>query len=76
MEKIPENTLKRIYYQSSADFHLQDEILFEIGDVCQSIYVVMQGAIEIILSDGNISQPLDILGRGSILGSNNVILAK
>ena len=51
-----------------------DEKLFNLGDKCDDIFMILNGVIDIVLTDGfDRHQVLDICGRGSILGSNYVL---
>jgi len=50
-------------------------VVFEIGETCKNIYIIMTGMISIYISDnvGN-EEHLDILGRGSILGTDFTLI--
>ena len=47
--------------------------MFKVGDKCTDILVVLSGTISIELSDGDTTYPIDIIGKGSVIGGNNVI---
>lgn len=74
LKNAEEDLLKRLYYQSRQQFLEPSQMLFECGDRCDSIYVVLNGVIDTVLTDGadNI-QVLDIVGKGSVLGIDNVL---
>lgn len=76
MEKLSDLTLKRLYYQSSSDYYEKGSTLFDIGDKCKFILIVLHGTIEITLSDGVTEHQIDCLGKGSIIGSNNVLVGE
>ena len=50
--------------------YMQGQKIFEIGERGKFLYVVMMGALEIGLSDGFHYQVIDLLGKGSIIGTN------
>lgn len=67
--------MKRIYYRAKKKFYIQGSKLFDIGDPSDSMYIVLLGTLEVILSDGNVHQQIDMLGSGSVLGSNYVLVS-
>lgn len=64
-----------MYYKSQRSFYCKDEILFEYGQKCEFVYIILSGvvSIELINNKKEVMQQIDILGRGSVLGVNNVI---
>lgn len=73
---VSTNLLKEIYYLAKHLFLGKDEILFDIGDDCDSIYIVLSGVLEIIItdSDDKYKRIMDLCGRGSIIGANFVLI--
>lgn len=66
--------LKELYYRSSQNFIEREEQLFGVGERCRNIFIVYQGVIEVNISDGIAkSYFLDLMGRGSVLGQNNIL---
>ena len=49
--------------------------IFDIGDASDCIYIVLLGTLEVGVSDGKIYQELDMLGKGSIIGSNYILVS-
>ena len=39
------------------------------------MYIVLLGTLEVGVSDGLIYQELDVLGKGSIIGSNYILVS-
>ena len=49
-------------------------MLFDLGDYCEDIYMILSGVIDIVISDGSSNrQVLDSLGRGSVLGMSFIL---
>lgn len=45
-----------------------------MGQPCTEIFIVLNGVMDIVLTDGYDHQVvMDVLGRGSVLGVNNII---
>jgi signal-transduction protein with cAMP-binding, CBS, and nucleotidyltransferase domain len=49
------------------------EDVFKYGCKCRFFYIVMQGVVEINITNGKQNVPLDLLGRGSVMGLNYMI---
>ena len=50
---------------------MTNEVLFEIGETCKNIYILISGMLDIFIMDNHgVEEHLDILGRGSIIGTN------
>lgn len=49
LKYLPERNLKKLYYGCSQIFYDYDDILFDYGDYCQCIYIVLSGMISIEL---------------------------
>lgn len=73
-QNLDVNFLKQLYYRCETNFYEQDQIIFEAFSKCGYLYIIMQGVVGIELLDKD-EQPylIDIMGRGSIMGLNNVI---
>ena len=55
-------------------FYDQDQIVFDVNDYCNTVSIVLQGVVEIdLINADEDTHMIDIMGRGSILGYNNVI---
>ena len=52
-KKQSQQTLKRLYYKSAKKYYIQGQQLFDIGDASDNIYIVLLGALEVGISDGN-----------------------
>ena len=51
-----------------------DQKLFDLGDKCGEIFMVLNGIIDIVLTDGfDNNQVLDVCGRGSMMGFNFIL---
>ena len=49
-------------------------MLFNVGEPCQDIFIILSGVIDIVITDGGSrNQTLDVLGKGSIIGPNFVL---
>lgn len=71
---VPDDRLKRLYYEADTRTYELDQLIFEKGDPCEYIYIVVSGVLGIELTDGVSNfQHIDYMGRGSILGANSVI---
>lgn len=64
-----------LYYRCTRHFYQYDDIVFEYGEACDGIFLILNGviSIELINRKKEITHQIDILGRGSIIGFNNVI---
>ena len=70
---MSKNDLREVFYQCQYQFLNRDEVLFEAGEICKAIYVVIVGTIDVELTDGDgLYHRLDSLGPNSILGTNFV----
>lgn len=77
LKKVDIDLLRQLYYMTKHKFYDNKEVLFEIGDECDSIFIIMQGIVDIVINDGFLlSERLDSLGKGSILGMNNVLTSE
>jgi len=48
--------------------------LFDVGDTCKHVCIVLEGVVDIVISDGfRNTTILDVLGKGSVLGQSYVI---
>lgn len=59
--------------QSRHQYLDHGHMILKVGDVCDTIYVVLFGTIEIGLSDGQCYQKMDLLGKGSVIGVNGIL---
>ena len=51
--------------------------MFEYGDTCKDIFIIMSGIVDIVITDGTANkQVLDVLGKGSVIGMNNILKAQ
>ena len=68
------NDLRQLFYSCMHLFLNPAELLFDAGDVCEAVYIVLAGTVDIEITDGYSRQTrLDTLGPGSILGQHFVI---
>ena len=74
LEDIDSFTLSKLYQKSETKLYHKHQILFESGDFCSSIYLILSGVVEISLihCDGQVT-PMDVCGRGTIIGFSNVL---
>lgn len=50
-------------------------MLFDIGETCNDIFIIMSGMVDIFIADNfGAEEHLDVLGRGSILGINFILV--
>ena len=70
---MPDDILSEIYYRSTKEMVGIESTIFDVGQKCKEIIVILSGVIEISLSDGLQEQHLDLLGRGSIIGLSNIL---
>ena len=75
LKGLNDTQLKILYYKSKRKFIEMDNKLFEYGDQCKHISIILSGmlCIEIVNNKKDVKQEIDILGRGSIIGQNNII---
>ena len=77
LKKLNVDFLRQLYYHTQHRFYEYKEALFTVGDVCDTIHIVMSGVIDIMITDGyDQHQRLDVLGKGSIIGSNFILLGE
>lgn len=70
------DSLQKLYYKSRQRFYGPQQSLFDIGDHCNSIFIILSGVINIEICSDEFGQNrcvLDSLGRGSVIGINYVI---
>lgn len=73
-KKVSVEVLKELYYRSTHHFIEREEQMFGVGERCRNIFIVFRGVIETSISDGiTKSYFLDLLGRGSVFGQDNII---
>ena len=58
---------------SDLKFFEQDEFLFKAGQKFTHIYMVINGIVDISINTFSGPYQLDILGRGSVIGINNIL---
>ena len=68
-----EQVLKNLYFMSEFEMYEIDEEIFSFGQDSNSLLIIMQGVVEIDLTNGIESKMLDLLGRGSVIGVCNVL---
>ena len=54
------------------EYEMHDRV-FSVGAPCECVYIVIQGVLQINLTNGYKERQLDIMGQGSVIGSNFVI---
>ena len=72
-EKASVQILRQIYYRKKYKLLQYGDVLFDIGQHCRSILIVVFGQVEIGLTDGEAYQSLDTLGQGSVMGMYGII---
>lgn len=70
---IDDDVLRELYYSAKHRYCESGQTLFKVGDRCTEIIVVVSGAIDIVITDGETALTLDLLGRGSVVGSNYIL---
>ena len=66
--------LRQLFYRSEQKFFDIGGVLFDVGDKCESIYYILQGVLDIVISDGYANhRVLDVLGKGSFIGNNFIL---
>lgn len=74
LKNFSTNELREVFYMCMHLFLNPAQVLFEAGDVCDAVYIVLSGTIDVEITDGfTKSRRLDTLGPGSILGQNFVL---
>ena len=74
LQDLQVDTLKKFYYDCKYMFLREEALLFDAGERCQNIYILLTGSIDVQLTDGDkLIQTLDTLGPGSLLGMNFVL---
>lgn len=69
-----EDMLRQLYYKGEHEFLDIGQTIFDVGDKCNSIYYILQGVLDIVISDGYSNHKvLDVLGKGSFLGMNFIL---
>lgn len=77
MKSLHPDIIRQLYYHSKQRFYDKNEMLFDVGDLADSIFIVMQGVIDIVLTDGyDHHETLDVLGKGSIIGINSMLTSE
>jgi len=74
LKRVDQIGMRKIYMACNHLYLTDNEVIFNVGDICESIYIVVSGNIEIGLSNGTEYMTMDFLGKGSVLGFNGVIL--
>jgi len=63
--------LRELYYRSKQTYFDPGSTLFDIGEPCKDIFIILSGVCDIIISDGDKNKAvLDIMGKGSVIGNN------
>jgi CRP-like cAMP-binding protein len=66
--------MKQLYYRTTKKFVVSQDTLFNVGEKCDEIYIILSGVFDIEITNGvNLSITLDLLGKGSIIGSNYIL---
>ena len=65
---LSEKILKDMYYSSDLMLFDINQKLFSAGNKCKDIFIVMQGVLQIDLTDGTNEFMLELMGRGSVIG--------
>ena len=74
LKRAKKENLKTLYYKADLKFYQLDENLFHQGDICQYMYIVLSGVIEISMITRNKGvEIIDLMGFGSIIGTFNVL---
>ena len=74
MNKIDEKVIRELFYSCQYYFYSRDEVIFEVGSRCDGILIILNGHVNIQMTDGNnYHKTLDQLGSGSIIGQNFVL---
>ena len=73
LKTLPKDILQAIYYSSDILQYDFGQMVFSIGQECENIYIILQGVVSIELSNGINSFQIDVIGRGSVIGVNNLI---
>ena len=72
-QNLPDDLLKQLYYRSTWRFYDYSQNVFKQKDPCDKIYLIMSGVIEISMEQKGITQQIDLMTRGSILGSIGIL---
>lgn len=51
-ENLDVKELRELYYLSEERFVKYDEVLFQLGERCNGLYMIINGWIDIIITDG------------------------
>ena len=71
---IDDDVLRELYYSAKHRYCDSGQSLFNVGDKCTEIIVIVAGMIDIIITDGkDVHMTLDLLGKGSVIGSNYIL---
>ena len=62
-----------MYYKTYVQWYGPTQKLFEAGERCNCLYIILNGVIDIQISDGEETQVIDSLGKGSVIGINYLI---
>ena len=77
LKDADDDMLRQLFYRSEQSFYDIGQVIFDVGDKCECIYYILQGVVDIVISDGYAnSKVLDVLGKGSFIGSNHVLKAE
>lgn len=73
LSAMPEKILREMYHRAFKEQYVIGKKLFDLNQECNDIFLMIHGVVEITLSDGDRDQHLDLLGKGSVIGMNNIL---
>lgn len=74
MKKLDEIALRQIYMKSTHKYFEFGETIFDVGQKCHDLMLILSGWVEIGLTDGKNYMQLDYLSRGSFLCFYGVLM--
>lgn len=65
--------LQTLYYNCLFEEYEMNYRVFNVGSHCECVYIVIQGALQINLTNGVLERQLDVMSQGSVLGTSYVM---
>jgi hypothetical protein len=67
----PDNLLRQLFFSGEFKMYEVDEPIFKANERCKDLIIIMQGVVEIDMTDGLQNVLMDLLGKGSVIGVNS-----
>lgn len=71
--KLDASTLKLLAFTSDSFTYSDGELLFNVGEPADSAYVILEGEVEILVSDRNGPKAAFVRGKNEIIGEMGIL---